>query len=62
MFTNVTLDFKICPVYVLYIFFINKILQSTGLKATMEEGGKFFDLPGAEKGKVIVRFPPEASG
>jgi len=32
------------------------------LKATMEEGGKFFDLPGAENGKVVVRFPPEASG
>jgi len=24
--------------------------------------GKFIDLPGAEKGKVVVRFPPEASG
>ncbi|KAF5300527.1 hypothetical protein FQR65_LT09148 [Abscondita terminalis] len=24
--------------------------------------GKFIDLPGAEMGKVIVRFPPEASG
>ncbi len=24
--------------------------------------GKFVDLPGAEKGKVVVRFPPEASG
>jgi bifunctional glutamyl/prolyl-tRNA synthetase len=25
-------------------------------------GGKFVDLPGAEMGKVVVRFPPEASG
>jgi bifunctional glutamyl/prolyl-tRNA synthetase len=25
-------------------------------------GGKFVDLPGAELGKVVVRFPPEASG
>lgn len=24
--------------------------------------GKFVELPGAEMGKVIVRFPPEASG
>lgn len=24
--------------------------------------GKFIDLPGAEMGKVVVRFPPEASG
>ncbi|XP_078001176.1 bifunctional glutamate/proline--tRNA ligase-like [Glandiceps talaboti] len=26
------------------------------------DAGKFFELPGAEKGKVVVRFPPEASG
>lgn len=27
-----------------------------------EDKGKFVDLPGAEMGKVVVRFPPEASG
>lgn len=27
-----------------------------------KEEGKFVDLPGAEVGKVVVRFPPEASG
>lgn len=27
-----------------------------------KEEGKFVDLPGAEIGKVVVRFPPEASG
>jgi bifunctional glutamyl/prolyl-tRNA synthetase len=27
-----------------------------------KQEGKFVDLPGAEMGKVIVRFPPEASG
>ncbi|XP_066583726.1 bifunctional glutamate/proline--tRNA ligase isoform X2 [Prorops nasuta] len=27
-----------------------------------KQEGKFFELPGAEIGKVIVRFPPEASG
>ncbi|XP_076330314.1 LOW QUALITY PROTEIN: bifunctional glutamate/proline--tRNA ligase-like [Tachypleus tridentatus] len=27
-----------------------------------KDEGKFVDLPGAEKGKVVVRFPPEASG
>ncbi len=30
-------------------------------KQTKDEG-KFVDLPGAEQGKVVVRFPPEASG
>jgi len=29
---------------------------------SLEEGGKFIDLPGAEMGKVVTRFPPEASG
>ena len=32
------------------------------LKCKQEEGGKFVELPGAEMGKVVVRFPPEASG
>ena len=27
-----------------------------------EESGKFVELPGAEIGNVVVRFPPEASG
>lgn len=35
--------------------------KSGEAKQTKDEG-KFVDLPGAEKGKVIVRFPPEASG
>uniref|UniRef100_A0A182P6L4 Bifunctional glutamate/proline--tRNA ligase n=1 Tax=Anopheles epiroticus TaxID=199890 RepID=A0A182P6L4_9DIPT len=30
--------------------------------AGKREQGKFVDLPGAEMGKVVVRFPPEASG
>lgn len=28
----------------------------------LEEGGRFIELPGAEMGKVVTRFPPEASG
>uniref|UniRef100_A0A3B3QNJ4 Glutamyl-prolyl-tRNA synthetase 1 n=1 Tax=Paramormyrops kingsleyae TaxID=1676925 RepID=A0A3B3QNJ4_9TELE len=31
-------------------------------KDKKQDVGKFVDLPGAEVGKVIVRFPPEASG
>ena len=30
--------------------------------AVSKEEGKFVDLPNAEMGKVVVRFPPEASG
>jgi hypothetical protein len=31
-------------------------------KGKKKDEGKFVDLPGAEIGKVVVRFPPEASG
>lgn len=31
-------------------------------KEKKQDLGKFVDLPGAEMGKVVVRFPPEASG
>jgi len=31
-------------------------------KQQTEDRGKFVDLPGAVKGEVVVRFPPEASG
>ena len=27
-----------------------------------QDKGKFVELPGAEMGKVVTRFPPEASG
>ncbi|EDV26695.1 uncharacterized protein TRIADDRAFT_54976 [Trichoplax adhaerens] len=39
-------------------------LQKTVKEATQpkEDLGKFIELPGAEMGKVVVRFPPEASG
>ena len=33
-----------------------------GESSRFEEGGRFVELPGAEMGKVVVRFPPEASG
>ncbi|CAP38175.1 Protein CBR-EARS-1 [Caenorhabditis briggsae] len=34
----------------------------TAGKEKKKDEGKFVELPGAEKGKVVVRFPPEASG
>ena len=37
-------------------------IQADANTQAKDEGGKFVDLPGAEIGKVIVRFPPEASG
>lgn len=33
-----------------------------GDKGKKKDEGKFVELPGAEIGKVVVRFPPEASG
>lgn len=46
-----------------------KNLETTSSRQSMERNtnvrpqeGKFVELPGAEMGKVVVRFPPEASG
>ena len=35
---------------------------TNGQAKQIKEEGKFVDLPNAEMGKVMVRFPPEASG
>lgn len=35
---------------------------ATGAAGDRKQEGKFIDLPGAEMGKIVVRFPPEASG
>ena len=35
---------------------------STEVQSGRKQEGKFIELPGAEMGKVVVRFPPEASG
>ncbi|XP_053376330.1 bifunctional glutamate/proline--tRNA ligase-like [Mercenaria mercenaria] len=36
--------------------------EKKGESSVKKDVGKFIDLPGAEMGKVVVRFPPEASG
>ncbi|KAM6981295.1 bifunctional glutamate/proline--tRNA ligase [Aplochiton taeniatus] len=36
--------------------------KSSVSKEKQQDVGKFVELPGAEMGKVVVRFPPEASG
>ncbi|XP_031435623.1 bifunctional glutamate/proline--tRNA ligase isoform X1 [Clupea harengus] len=36
--------------------------KATDEKEKKADVGKFVELPGAEMGKVVVRFPPEASG
>jgi len=35
---------------------------SQGAKKERKDEAKFIEMPGAEMGKVVVRFPPEASG
>lgn len=37
-------------------------MNKTKLEGKKADVGKFVELPGAEMGKVVVRFPPEASG
>lgn len=37
-------------------------VASESTSAEKRDEGKFIELPGAEIGKVVVRFPPEASG
>ncbi|XP_062275779.1 bifunctional glutamate/proline--tRNA ligase [Scomber scombrus] len=38
------------------------VKKSSSEEEKKKDVGKFVDLPGAEMGKVVVRFPPEASG
>ena len=41
---------------------VQKKMEPSKIPKSSKEQGKFVDLPGAEMGKVVVRFPPEASG
>ena len=52
---------KIGDPYFLVILKVYPQMYALILQIKKDEG-KFVDLPGAEMGKVVVRFPPEASG
>ena len=39
-----------------------ELLPKSDAAKQRKEEGKFVELPGAEMGKIVVRFPPEASG
>lgn len=49
-----------------YVKFCNDYRRSPAANKEASSGrqqeGKFVELPHAEMGKVVVRFPPEASG
>ncbi|RCN33545.1 glutamine--tRNA ligase [Ancylostoma caninum] len=61
LFDAVIQDRRFAPAHAM----VGKFAVETGKQQTKEkqkDEGKFVELPGAEKGKVVVRFPPEASG
>nr|XP_002126649.2 LOW QUALITY PROTEIN: bifunctional glutamate/proline--tRNA ligase [Ciona intestinalis] len=41
---------------------LKKVAMNTNNNNKQKDEGKYIDLPGAEMGKVVTRFPPEASG
>lgn len=41
---------------------VAKVAAAGSASTERKQEGKFVELPGAEMGKVVVRFPPEASG
>uniref|UniRef100_A0A3Q3L771 Bifunctional glutamate/proline--tRNA ligase n=1 Tax=Mastacembelus armatus TaxID=205130 RepID=A0A3Q3L771_9TELE len=60
-FSHVNRWFSFLSSQVPFIAVGNKY-ASNKLKEKKQDVGKFAELPGAEMGKVVVRFPPEASG
>ncbi|KAL6731793.1 hypothetical protein Aduo_002622 [Ancylostoma duodenale] len=61
LFDAVVRDRRFAPAHAM----VGKFAVETGkqqAKEKQKDEGKFVELPGAEKGKVVVRFPPEASG
>lgn len=50
------------PIFQTVIGMLPKVEISETQKSIPKEEGKFVELPGAKKGEMVVRFPPEASG
>lgn len=48
--------------HVFNMFMWKKSEAEMFMSQVRKEEGKFVELPGAEMGKVVTRFPPEASG
>ncbi|VDM57917.1 unnamed protein product [Angiostrongylus costaricensis] len=61
LFDAVLKDSRFTPAHMMVGKFFDEIGKPQ-LKGKQKDEGKFVELPGAEKGKVVVRFPPEASG
>uniref|UniRef100_A0A8C4HIH8 Bifunctional glutamate/proline--tRNA ligase n=1 Tax=Dicentrarchus labrax TaxID=13489 RepID=A0A8C4HIH8_DICLA len=45
-----------------WFYFLSSQVPFSASDEKKQDVGKFVELPGAEMGKVVVRFPPEASG
>lgn len=56
--TNILETTTYCPL----VFFRLSPKRTAAASSGRQQEGKFIELPHAEMGKVIVRFPPEASG
>ncbi|KJH51641.1 glutamine--tRNA ligase [Dictyocaulus viviparus] len=61
LFNVVLEDCRFLKAHMMVGKFVDKTIKPQ-IREKQKDEGKFVDLPGAEKGKVVVRFPPEASG
>ncbi|VDL67297.1 unnamed protein product, partial [Nippostrongylus brasiliensis] len=62
LFNTIVEDRRFASAHALVGKFATSTPSKPPAKEKQKDEGKFVELPGAEKGKVVVRFPPEASG
>ncbi|VDO15240.1 unnamed protein product, partial [Haemonchus placei] len=62
LFNAIVEDQRFIAAHMMVGKFTNAKISKPLSKEKQRDEGKFVELPGAEKGKVVVRFPPEASG